>query len=55
MSKNEVKHGDIVCVRDTEHAVRQCAAPSVSIVARPEAQRRDMPKKVKLFFRLYIS
>ncbi|MCS7075865.1 MAG: hypothetical protein NZ455_04115 [Bacteroidia bacterium] len=26
MYNNQVKHGNTVCVRDTEHAVRQCAA-----------------------------
>ncbi|MCS7077083.1 MAG: hypothetical protein NZ455_10260 [Bacteroidia bacterium] len=26
MYKNEVKHQNTTCVRDTEHAVRQCEA-----------------------------
>ncbi|MCS7077892.1 MAG: hypothetical protein NZ455_14370 [Bacteroidia bacterium] len=42
-------------MRDTEHAVRQCAAQRSTeaiaqcVVARPEAQRRDTPKSKIIF------
>ncbi|MCS7076047.1 MAG: hypothetical protein NZ455_05035 [Bacteroidia bacterium] len=47
----KIKHQNAACVRDTEHAVRQCEAQRSTKaiaeceVARPEAQRRDTPKK----------
>ncbi|MCS7076326.1 MAG: hypothetical protein NZ455_06440 [Bacteroidia bacterium] len=51
MYKNKVKHQNTTCVRDTEHAVRQCAAQRSTERERSSptrAQARDTPKKVKL-------
>ncbi|MCS7077654.1 MAG: hypothetical protein NZ455_13140 [Bacteroidia bacterium] len=50
MYKNEVKHQNTACVRDTKHAVRQCGAVAKHRSARvvrsspTRAQRGTRPK-----------